>query len=315
MKQQQVEQTGLLFKIRKTDYISGYYSKLKGIDLLGDANWEPFLPIGEMQNKPFIFDTLSCATFSGLNSVETQIKYFVEKNLIPTEYVEYLKDIGFDLLKEEFNGSDCFTAIMSGTTKQGNYLQSIWDSFRKDGILPQNYLPFNKDWNNFDSWINPLNITDSMKERAKKILEVFSFGYEWVITGDESSTEKTDIAKEQLKQAPLHSACNSKPHAVMIYKKGYYFDSYDPYIGKKVSSIQFSLKGIVTINDVDKIYTTIKKGSKGLDVKKLQRKLSLKDDGIFGSKTQSSVIAFQKKNKLTADGIVGPLTRSCLNNI
>ena len=35
-------------------------------------------------------------------------------------------------------------------------------------------------------------------------------------------------------------------------------------------------------------------------------------DGIFGSKTRAAVISFQKKNGLTADGIVGPKTLAAL---
>lgn len=53
---------------------------------------------------------------------------------------------------------------------------------------------------------------------------------------------------------------------------------------------------------------TIKKGSKGEDVKTLQKKLNLQVDGIFGSITEEAVIEFQKSNGLVADGVVGPKT-------
>lgn len=58
--------------------------------------------------------------------------------------------------------------------------------------------------------------------------------------------------------------------------------------------------------------TTIKKGSKGEDVKTLQKKLNLIADGIFGPLTEEAVKEFQKKNNLTADGIVGPKTWAAL---
>lgn len=48
----------------------------------------------------------------------------------------------------------------------------------------------------------------------------------------------------------------------------------------------------------------IKKGSTGSDVKLLQEKLGLTADGSFGPKTEAAVIAWQKKNGLTPDGIV-----------
>ena len=49
----------------------------------------------------------------------------------------------------------------------------------------------------------------------------------------------------------------------------------------------------------------LKVGSKGEDVKKLQAKLGLGADGVFGSGTEAAVKKWQASNGLTADGIVG----------
>lgn len=62
---------------------------------------------------------------------------------------------------------------------------------------------------------------------------------------------------------------------------------------------------------------TIRFGAKGNNVKWLQWYLNqcgakLKIDGSFGPATKTAVLAFQKKNKLTQDGIVGPKTRASL---
>jgi murein DD-endopeptidase MepM/ murein hydrolase activator NlpD len=55
---------------------------------------------------------------------------------------------------------------------------------------------------------------------------------------------------------------------------------------------------------------TLKKGSKNGLVTYLQKSLGVVGDtpGVFGDKTHAAVVALQKKHKLTADGIVGPLT-------
>ena len=59
---------------------------------------------------------------------------------------------------------------------------------------------------------------------------------------------------------------------------------------------------------------TLKKGSRGEEVKTLQTMLGgLVVDGIFGSKTKAAVEAFQAANGLKVDGIVGPLTWAALN--
>jgi murein DD-endopeptidase MepM/ murein hydrolase activator NlpD len=44
----------------------------------------------------------------------------------------------------------------------------------------------------------------------------------------------------------------------------------------------------------------------------LQNKLGVSPNGPFGPKTHAAVVDFQKKHKLTADGVVGPLTWSKL---
>ena len=66
---------------------------------------------------------------------------------------------------------------------------------------------------------------------------------------------------------------------------------------------------------------TIRNGSTGNDVRRLQRVLVMikslgftEIDGVFGAKTEAAVKDFQSGNGLTADGIVGPQTwhaRTC----
>jgi N-acetylmuramoyl-L-alanine amidase len=58
--------------------------------------------------------------------------------------------------------------------------------------------------------------------------------------------------------------------------------------------------------------TTIKKGSKGEEVRVLQRRLHLAEDGIFGALTEEAVKEFQRSYGLVADGIVGQQTWQAL---
>ena len=62
----------------------------------------------------------------------------------------------------------------------------------------------------------------------------------------------------------------------------------------------------------------LRQGATGGEVKEVQRRLKLwgyyngRVDGVFGAGTKQAVIAFQKKNGLTADGVVGASTYKAL---
>lgn len=53
---------------------------------------------------------------------------------------------------------------------------------------------------------------------------------------------------------------------------------------------------------------TLRYGSQGDDVKRLQRALGINADGIYGAQTQAAVKNYQQKNGLTVDGIAGTQT-------
>jgi putative chitinase len=53
---------------------------------------------------------------------------------------------------------------------------------------------------------------------------------------------------------------------------------------------------------------TLRKGSKGDEVKKMQAKLGLTADGDFGPGTEAALKKWQAENGLTADGVAGPKT-------
>ena len=57
-----------------------------------------------------------------------------------------------------------------------------------------------------------------------------------------------------------------------------------------------------------KPWRTVKKGSKGEAVKKVQQIVGATVDGQFGPKTDAAVRAYQEKHGLFIDGIVGPKT-------
>lgn len=57
---------------------------------------------------------------------------------------------------------------------------------------------------------------------------------------------------------------------------------------------------------------TLRKGDRGPAVRRLQHRLGVAADGIFGPQTDRAVRRFQRRNGLEVDGIVGPITREAL---
>jgi uncharacterized protein (TIGR02594 family) len=93
--------------------------------------------------------------------------------------------------------------------------------------------------------------------------------------------------------------------------------------GNKVSDAPYPIDRIVAIRRADGVEAegkrpVLREGDRGAFVLDLQNQLTTlgytlgKQDGIFGSRTLSAVVAFQADSDLTADGIVGPRTWGAL---
>jgi hypothetical protein len=63
------------------------------------------------------------------------------------------------------------------------------------------------------------------------------------------------------------------------------------------------------------IFSTLRTGSVGEQVKCLQKIVGASPDGHFGPLTRAAVLSWQLSHNLVADGVVGPLTRAILMNL
>ena len=74
---------------------------------------------------------------------------------------------------------------------------------------------------------------------------------------------------------------------------------------------------MLVIKSIKKILPTevLIKGSRGANVKILQKALALTPDGIFGKNTERAVKGFQANNQLVADGVVGKNTWAKLKSL
>lgn len=325
----EVPQTGLIIKAPSpNDYIVGA-SPITGKieERLVNGIWTPYRPINEVQFKKFSFDTMSCASFSANNVIEYQINWMLQNGKINPELKAWLNSKGY-LENGVLNLSDRFTAIMSGTTKQGNFFQAVWDSIRKNGVIPEREFPFGG--NTFEQYHDANLITPEMKALGLEWTTKFESFYEWITfdNNPDFTTDQIIACKAALKFAPLHIAIPVPgTHAITLEAiqepNLTVFDHYPPFvnINQLNYQIHYAMRGYVALKAEAIIpVRTLKIGMAGEDVKILQTNLKTLGyelgtiDGKFGNITLAAVKAFQVAWKLVADGVVGKLTQATIAN-
>lgn len=211
-----IKNHGVLTGQRDTDYLAGTLPYKENTN----GDWTPHLPPGEWQRFPTL-ETMACVSFSALNIIETLYHFYTG---------------------EHKNFSDRFTARMSGTTPDGNYLWKVADSIRKDGIVEEEEwpTPANPTWESYYA-TPPIELIN----KAKGFLNLWDIKYEW-ISGIRGIDRDTLI--HHLKQSPIQVVIPG--HAVMnfytnndLYK---YFDHYQPFIKQRTGDFTHALKYVMT---------------------------------------------------------------------
>lgn len=261
--------TGVIIEPPKPkDWIFGAATSIPFEERLADGNWKKYQPTKELQFSFGKYDTMSCVTFSGLNSFEMQVNWMLKNGKIPDDVVKKLRDMGFFDANDQFNCSDWFTAVMSGTTPNGNTLNAVWESIRVHGVLPQSKGLKPEDVQNIQEWLDPTKITQEHKDLALQSLEIFKTNYEWTLLG----VSNPSVINKQLQHAPIHIATavcagwgvdtpiktcvQPIQHATCadyseLNKVTHILDHYDP-IEKQLAwdyQIPYAIKGVVALKD------------------------------------------------------------------
>jgi hypothetical protein len=253
---------GVIEEVRDTDFVAGTIP----YEVVCE-DWRPYLPNPEKQKRGR-WDTMSCVTFSALNVLETQLNFMLATGKIAPFAVERLIEMGY-IVDGQFNFSERFTAVMSGTTDQGNSLQNVWDSIRHDGLLPERDCPYTDTMTKTQYFAN--NFTEDNKTKAKSFLGYIDIAYEWLIVNSFALVDwEVESIKKALKQSPLQfvtpvsnwnkNPCTPNPkettgvHATMNWKTVNFYDiedHYDPFL-KQLSGdymIRYAMKAVATLND------------------------------------------------------------------
>lgn len=219
-----MENTGVILGERRGDWrAGGPETKIVYKEELPSGDWTPYLPPGEWQRFENALDVMACVTFSALNVLETLYYFHTGKRK---------------------NFSDRFTATMSGTTMQGNYLFKVGDSIRNDGLVDEadwpkpEFLSGEDPWKTYYQAIQVAVIDKGREFWAKECLQ--------------PNNEFIDFSKESLihhlKQAPIQVVFPS--HAVMLFtttEQVYrYFDTYDPFVKDRQDGFVSAMKYVLT---------------------------------------------------------------------
>ena len=294
---------------RETDRLFTGATQLIPID------WTKYSIIGEKQANMFVFDTMACTTFSFLNSIEMQLKRLQEIGELSDLHIKFLKSNGYYNENNEVDFSDKFTAITSGTMRNGNTFQNVGNAARNIGLIPNSLLPFGNE-KKWEDWHNPSQISQFMRNLAEEFKKYFEITYEHVFLTDNGTINSGQriLAQNALAASPLQIAIPFPAyHAIVMTKLNdtdyNIFDSYDPYarVNKMTTGIHYAQKPTIIPK-----YPVVKLGAQGEQVKQIQTCLGIVSDGRFGPATEKAVKDYQSKNGLSPDGVVGKVTASKL---
>ena len=155
----------------------------------------------------------------------------------------------------------------------------------------------------------PAGFSYELMEQLQKIRN--HFGKPVIITSAVRCQKYNDSLKGSIKKSK-----HIEGRAVDFYVKGVSYAKLWAYVKTLPhNNYTYNISGSVMHHDITPVEIKnfnltrlLYKGCKGNDVKELQKELKIKQDGIFGADTKAKTKAFQKKNGIFADGIVGKNT-------
>lgn len=143
------------------------------------GNWEEWLPNPDAQSKNG-FEPMDCTIAGALNAYETLARFH-----------------GFKDFPRKC--SRRFSAKMAGISTMGGNPHDSAESIRKSGVVSEEQWPFSSDINTWDEFYSA--IPSMVIEIAKKSLDLFVFGHEYVFNG--FALNKPALIKQALERGPV----------------------------------------------------------------------------------------------------------------
>ena len=224
-----------------------------------------------------------------VEQTETDITSKVSKSSISSEINQTAQDVKISASKINFNGlvtaNNYFKINKNGSMEAISGKIGGWTIGSKYGITNRNSI-------NIEICVNPETDYYKAVDKAEQLAAQLLKQYGW---GTDRLKRHYDVSR---KNCPRRIQAEGRwPEFVKktaAYMKG------------ATTVKNTTTKNTVTLSDkIEVQFPVIQKGSKGTAVSMLQAVLGVKVDGDFGNDTETSLKAFQKNVKLTADGICG----------
>lgn len=169
-------------EITPDQWVLGANSKISGPKLMpGGHGWKAYLPPDELQNRNGL-ETYNCTNYGTLNCWETLAK----------------RVFGVD-----FNWSERYTGVGTGTTQGGNYPHKVAEIIRTEiGLIDEALLPFSADINEWEEYYSPNPMTQTFLTKGKAFLRKYKLGHDWVFVNG-TMEEKQAKIKEALEYSPV----------------------------------------------------------------------------------------------------------------
>jgi hypothetical protein len=171
---------------RESDMVYGVGGNLPPVNL-PSGDWTPYIPSFEPQR--FIYDTDECSQLGGvINPLEMYFNWLKATNQIPPAFMAFLIANKYFDTNGSFSFSERFTAILDGTSINGNTPQNGWRCVQKYWLIPRSML----NWTVDDgaqypnqalmdtSYYNPAVITQEMIDLGQKFGSfIKNLGWGW----------------------------------------------------------------------------------------------------------------------------------------
>lgn len=113
--------------------------------------------------------------------LETQNQYFETMHCWIWNTISAVCDLIWVQFGEKKNYSERFSGVMGGATINGGSPQNGCETVRKDGLLPQEDLPWTSNLNTFWEYSAPRPMTQTLIQKALKWKRQYEFKHAWVV--------------------------------------------------------------------------------------------------------------------------------------